>query len=651
MRQFPLELNRLHGRNGWDSPLDLPEGLCAEMRNWHLYDGAMGTKRAGSTAQTLTGDAHTGHNALIRYVPGQDETAAELFIISTDGTIKILRVAAGTAKVNLTLKDNIASRGWDVSSVVLNGKLYLAHDSTVNRLHVFDPNTATTSVRRAGLAPFAAAATVANTGAGAYPATLRYYKTRSVEQQSSVVIRRSEGNTSVSFTPSGAGTAARITRPTAVDEGETHWEVYGSTDNVTFYGPIATIAIATTTYDDSSTPSTWASAYDAEAVSGTYVPFPSVKYLATDGNRLLGYGVWETSAGNSLTPRAGRVYIGPVLDTTSTHDDERISNTTTVQGWIDISRNAASIDRGIAGPIGNVFYVFQNRGVTMLSPTEDPTTPYRRVRLTSRVGALTQQSIVEAVDEAGRPCLYFLDPRKGPHRLGTGGIQRCGQDVQDVWDTVNHAATGQPAWGQYFEDLNLVVFAVATGSSNDPDTMLVFDVTEGVVTSQGVRNGWTVWDGDFAAARCGVMFSSSMGASMGLKQVLFTGRTDKLLRYDTTKTQDDATNFRGYLTSRAMTGDLLPKNKQVLRSYLLAKASSGVSIQQAWVRNFGDETSRTDTALLTAAGSESRLLKKYESPELQDAHTIQVTLGDASAAATAFTLERWFAQVEEKDWR
>ena len=635
--------------------INLGPSQVAEARNWHFYNGALGQKRSGSTAQTLTGDTHSGYNALFRYVPGQDETAAELFIVSSDATVKILRVAGGTAKANLTLADNVATRGWDVSFVVLNGKLYLAYDSTVNRLHVFDPNTGTTSIRRAGLAPFAAAATVANTGAGAYAATLRYYKTRSVEQQSSIVMRRSEGNASVSFTPSGAGTAARITRPTAVGEGETHWEVYGSTDDVTFYGPIATVAIATTTYDDSSTPSTWASTYDAEAVSGTYVPFPSVKYLATDGNRLLGYGVWETSAGDSLAPKNGRVFIGPVLDTTGTHDDERISNTTEVSGWIDITRNASSVDRGLSPkPLNGIFYVFQDRGIAMLVPTEDDTQPYARRVLSSQLGAVNQQSIVMGEDEGGRPCVYFLDPELGPYRIGVNGLQRIGKDVQDIWDTVNLGATGQVAWGLYNKPLNVVLWWVSTGSSNDPDTALCFDVTNGQMRDfDGIREGWTVWDGTFATGRCGVMFASSMGASMGRKLVPFVGvnGTSKLLRYDTSVSQDDSTSFQGYLKSGAFSGGVWPKSKRAIRSYLLASAQSGVSITQTWIRNFGDETNRTDHVSLTPEGSETNVLRRFDAPELQDAGVFQVQLGDAAAANSAFVLERWWAQIEEQELR
>jgi hypothetical protein len=592
-------------------------------------------------------------NFLYRFVPGQDETAAEFFAVDNSATNQILRMAAGTTFTALTLKDDIAGSDTTISMATVNGKLYMAYDANINRLHVFDPNISTTLVRRAGLAT-PAAPTAGNTGAGAYAATLRYYRIQWRAKSGSTLQRASNLGTAVSFTPAGTGTHARVTQPTVASEGETHWAIYGSADDEEYY-ELAEVVIGTTTYDDNATPSEYATGRDAAPSEGASTPFPAVKYLATDGNRLLGYGVWETSAGSSLTPKAGRVFFTPVLDTSDADDDERVSNTTEFEGWIDISRNAGSIDRGISPkPLDGVFYVFQSRGVTMLVPTENAVVPYRRLPLTSELGAVSNQSIVMAEDEQGRPCLYFLDPELGPYRIGAGGMQRCGKDVQDIWDTVNHGATSVVAWGTYYKSLNLVIFAVATGASNDPDKMLVFDVTEGrAMDADGIRGGWSVWDGDFASARCGCMFASTLGASMGRSLVPYVGKaaTTKLLRYNPAATADDATTFRGYIRGGAKTGDTLPKDKQVMLAYLLASAESGVTLTLNWIRNFGDETNRTDTVLLTASASESKVLRQFESPDLTGAHTFQAEIGDASAASTAFTLERFWADYKELDYR
>ena len=144
-----LRWSRNRGRNGWDVSTDLPEDMTAESMNVQLERGTLGKKRRGSATQTFTGDTYSGHLGLYRFVPSGGETSAHVFIVSNDATTKILKVAGGAAAANLTLKDNVASVPQIVRFATLNGKVYIAHDSTVNRLHVYDPNTSTTATRRA----------------------------------------------------------------------------------------------------------------------------------------------------------------------------------------------------------------------------------------------------------------------------------------------------------------------------------------------------------------------------------------------------------------------------------------------------------------------------------------------------------------------
>jgi hypothetical protein len=636
----PVNWTKNRGMNGWDPPIEVGMDSSVESRNVHFYNSGLGTKRGGSTSVTVSG--MSGFNALFEYIPGQDQTLAELFVFDASATVKILR-STTTSFTSLTLKDNVASQAWNVSAAVLNGKLYLAYDSTVNRLHVFDPNTSTSSVRRAGVGT-PAAPTVANTGVGTYAATLRYYKERFVEQQGGVVIRRSEASAAVSFTPSGSGTAARITKGASLAEGETHWELYGSTDGVIYYGPLATTVVGTTTYDDSTTPSTWAALYEAEDSAGAETPFPSVKSLATDGTRLLGLGVWETSAGDSVTPKSGRVYFTPVLDSSSVHDDERLSNTTEIQGFIDLARNTGAVDRGLTPrPVNNVFYAFQSVGIYGLIPTESPTAPFRRVVMSSERGAVNWQSIVMAQDRQGSACAFFLDPTLGPHIIGgPDGLKWCGKDIKGIWDTVNKDATTLVGFGVWFPDRNMVMFWVATGSSNDPDTILALDVTEMAMDESGdLRGGWSVWDGSFAAARCGVTFSNTLATTRSRTRVPYVGLNTgtTLLRYDEAVTQDASTPFKAYVTSGVLAQDT--NDIELQRSFLAATAGTGVTIQQSLVRNFGDETSRTSTVLLTATAGESTVLRKFDDAAVQDAWALQVTLGDVSAVANGWQLYQW----------
>lgn len=652
----PLRWFTCHGRNGYDSPLAIDRvtpGQVAECLNVHLYgDSEMVTKRAGSSPLTLTGDAHSGINNLFRHVPGQAETAAEVFLIDNSGTTKILRVAGGTAKVNLTLMDTLAD-AINVCAVSLNGKLFFAYNSAVNRLHVFDPNYDTTSIRRVGEGT-PAAATVANTGAGAYPATVRYYRIAFTRQVGGVTKQRSLLSASVSFTPSGAGTAARITEPASLSEGETHWEIYGSTDNALYYGPLYTDVVGSTTRDDSSTPSTWATSFSLSPSEGANTPFPSVKFLATDGNRLVGFGFWESAAGDSLTPKAGQVVFSPVLDTSGINDEERVSNTTTLIGTINISRNAGAEERGLVY-FGDRFLAGFSRGIFALLPTGNDASPFRRVGLTRRLGFVNQQSICIGQDENGQEALYFLDPSDGPYRYTpTNGFQWCGKDVKDLWDTFNDAGVLGKAWAVYYADMKQVWFGIATGASDATTKILVLDVVTGRATeSDGVRGGWTVYTGDLASTRCGAMLPKTIAATMTRALVPYVGQSGltTILKYDPAVTSDNSMPFQAYIESFGFEIEPVFQNKAVAKSYVLGKAETGVTLTQTLIRNFGDETNRTDTVVMTAAGSETRLLKKFEASALVEAFAFQVRLGDSAAAANAWVIDRWYARVDLKEDR
>jgi hypothetical protein len=93
----------------------------------------------------------------------------------------------------------------------------------------------------------------------------------------------------------------------------------------------------------------------------------------------------------------------------------------------------------------------------------------------------------------------------------------------------------------------------------------------------------------------------------------------------------------------------MEQRKRITEPYLQALVSSGVTITASLGRNFGDETARTGTVLLTAAGSETRLIKKFEGLELADAQTVQITLGDSAAANNGWTLDEFIAPVEPTD--
>lgn len=631
-------LNR--GRNDWDIPSDVPDGMTCESMNVALERNTLGKRRLGSAAQTFTGDSFTGYNSIARFVPKAGETAAEIFIVSDDGTTKILRVAAGSAASNLTLKDNVTN---DLTArfAVLNNKLYIAYDSAVNRLHVFSPDESTSTVRRVGLAA-PGVASVANTGSGSYAATIRYYRVQWRTKSGSTILRQSNLGTAVSFTPDGNGTHARVTIPSLASEGETHWAIYGSADGELYY-ELTELAVGTTTYDDNEDPGSY-SDNDPAPDEGAFTPPPSAKFILSTGERLVLFGAHESTAGDAIMPKNGRVWFTPVLDTTDTDDDERISNTLEFQGWIDIGRNSGAEDRGLGGPVDNCIFVFQSKGTYMLVPTGQADQPFRRVVFHQDIGAVSQESIFMGEDEAGRPALYWLDPVRGPYRYGAGGLQWLGYDVQTLWKTVNQAAATRVAVGCYDPEERCAVFWLATGASDVCNEAIKFYVRYGIPEEAGlVRGGWVrKAEASASSWRCCALLPLTIGATMSRGLKPYTGNATALRRWNEASVNQDAgTNYQAYVTSKSWDMDALDRFKTLEAAYLQASAQSAVTITQTLTRNFGDETARTATILLTPVGSATRISKKFDDARLKDATHIQVTLGDGAAQNVTWTLDEW----------
>jgi hypothetical protein len=641
-----------NGRNGWDHPLAIAEDMGAEMLNVIMQDGGLAKKRGGSSEVTLSA-ALTGHvMSMTRFTAGQDQGAMELFFSTDDTPNQINRVTSSNTRVSLTLADAIASRPQDVTWAAIGGKLYIAYDSTVNRLHVYDPSVSTSAVSVTGLkAP--AAATVANTGAGTYPATIRYYKIQYRTYVGTRLVKQSNLGALVSFTPSGAGTAARVTKPAAISEGETHWVVYGaeSTDGP-YYDISGDIVVATTTYDDSALPSTYNTG-ELAPLEGAYFPFPSVKWLLTDGTRIFGLGVWETSAGDSVLPVSGRVYFSRPIGADNTDEQETIQFTVEQEDYIDLSINGVGgVDVGLGGPINGVIFAFQSRGIYMLIPTGQATAPFRRVVVTQDFGALSAQSIVSGEDERGQPCIYFLDPVHGPRRVGMGAtVEWLGKDVTDLWQTINLSATSVVAWGVYDPYEKLVIWAMATGASNTPDRIIAFDVTKGRMSEDGsIRRGWLTWTGRLAQAYCGLMFPNALTSPRPLVQTMYIGYTgsNTLARQDSS-TQDFGTSpYQGYITSKAFDWEPIGRTKRLMRSFLVALKVAATSVQQSLIADWGRET-RTATLSVASSGAETRV-RPQANTDFASLITAQVTLGDASAVASYWELDRWEAEIEvDKD--
>ena len=493
-----ISWERFRGRNGTDDPAMLPADMGTEAVNWLITSQGLGARRRGTQNAGVTGA--NGWGSMARFIPAQDESAAELVFATFDNPPKFMTVkpANAPAAVEIPQTDTVWGLPIPITYAAGNGKLFCAYRNAssgvlMNRLHVYDPATGN-AIRRAGVTG-PPAPTVDNHGIpGTYPPVLRYYR---VQFKSAGGAISALGTASAAFTPSGTNDGVRVTLPAyPAAENVTHARVYGSADGTLYYLLSGWIAGGVGFYDDFALPSTYGTR-PAAPLEGSRYPLPSARFLLWDGYHLLLFGTFGDQAGNALPAVPGRVYITQSLDATAEGgEDESITMTDEVKGYVDLNRNGNAEDRAIAGPIDGNILVFQSRGVFMLKPTGSAQRPYARIALSRELGALSHWSTFVGEDESGRPAIYFLDPDRGPYRYGYAGFEWLGYDVQDLWKNVNLAALHTVACGVYDARERRCYWWIATGDANYTTMGLTFHVAEARPTpSQGVRYGWTQFNG------------------------------------------------------------------------------------------------------------------------------------------------------------
>lgn len=645
------------GRNGQDPPHTLTPEEAAEAHNVMLLPRTLGRKRYGAVEQEITG-TYNGFNVLARFQPGQDSGAAELHFVSRDGTPKIMRVAAGTAATELTLADAIQALPQNARWAVLNGKLFWAYDSAVNRLHVYDPVDGT--VRRVGMAA-PAAPTAGNTGSGSYAATPRYYRVRWLVIRSGRVQRQSNSSPATSFTPSGTGTGAVVTRPTAPAAPEslaTHWQVEASEDDTAYYVISSQIVIATTTYTDVAAPSSYASNALA-AEPGAYTPPLSARCLLSLGDQLLMYGVYEatSAAGDGMVPRTGTLYWTPVMgtsdETTGGDDDERISNTQTIRGRIAVAPNSNGEDRALAGPVDGIIYAFQSDSFNAFTRTSDYTNPFVRVpmdQITSAHGTISQECTFVGESRKGQACVYFCDPERGLYRIGGGeGLVYCGYDVLDIWRRINLQATGRVCVGIYDSTSRCVKLRIAIDDSNEPNYGLNLYVDVAQVTEDGVRGGWATWEGYQVGGRSMLMFAETFGVTMSRRNSPYVALEDVLLRTEVVSAEDDADElYEAYLVSRAFVAAPYITTKRIGQCYVQVATECCGVIHQQLIADFGAKLFDSEPVRIQPnEGEASRVLRWFSDARAANFFTFQVRLGDDREKRGTWWIDLWISTLDE----
>jgi hypothetical protein len=643
------------GRNDTDPPMSLNTNQCTEALNVDWKDTSFAHKRGGATVLNQSGGTafSSGIWFLFRHLPGL-ETAAEMWA-ADDNVVKRLAASASTW-ADVTLDDAWgAGKATICDAVSFNGKLWITYDTAVDRLHVYDPGLASPRIRRVGFAT-PAAPTAANTaGGGAYAAVIGYWRVRWIQVTGTTLTRRSEAGPSVSFTPDGAHTGVVITQPTVAGEGETHWEVEFSADNVVWYQALYFeaanyIAIGTTTATTTTAYATIIAGGAVPPVAGFHARFPSCRFIMTEGNRLLGAGAYEASGADS-GGKESRIWFTPVLGASDKGDDERVENTTVRKGWVDLNEKDGGGVTGCGGPINGQPWFFKSRQVWKLLPTGDAVTPYLPRKVRDDIGCPWDRTITIGEDQFGRPALYFLSHR-GPYRITyDGDIQYLGRDNEVTWRAINQASTVKPH-AVFYPDLHQWWVFIPTLTSSIEFKMML-DVQHAFPDEKGhVRGGWAKHTGITGGGQSSCLFSNTPGATMSADLKPHVGsELNQMYKCDTSGLDDNGTDFQAYVTTRPLlaTKDLL--HKMLMREpTVMGKALAGSDVSVSINRDFGKET-RTQSVSLAPAASETRVIQKVPALEMGEADVIQVTVGDASANEEVWSVDAVIVPMEPKERR
>lgn len=632
-----LSITSITGMNDTDPSSELGATECQLALNVEFFFSSLCERRAGMDAIDISSLTLTGQTAAVHineWFPTNDVHSPELFaIFAAPASASVNPVAAvrdGSVSgqpvwTSVTIPSGskilTAIPGiYNIRAQSLNGLLFLAYDSGNPRLHVWDQ----TNWRVTGLAqPGAPTATAV--GVGALIST-RYYRVRVQQKSGSKVIRQSEPSTSVSV--NGAGSDhIHIVQGTVPGEGETHWVVEGSADNSTFY-VLATVVIATTTYDDSTVDPLTFSSNPQSAAIGAYVLQPSFRYVANDGDRLLGAGNWNDPSLDST------VYWSPVSSDPGVGNSERQPVTATggaaITTSIALDNYAGGGITGISSAINGNWYAFKYGRIYMMTRTGDATLAYDVLTLSTSRGAI-KGSIIEGADESGAACVYFLDPTYGPSRIGPGGLVTL-EGLRTTWKRVNLNAQHVVATGCFYKYKRQVHWWVAADGADEPTLKLIAQTDNMVWEGQSaVKGGWSLADGTIAKALRVATYTEwviESDNSISLSERPFIATNGPLIARTDVNTTDNGTAYVAKLITRPYVQTGILNWWGVMVGSLLASANLGQSVKVQLIRDWGLETIGPLTVSLSPAVSETYVISILDNLALSHAHAIQVQLSD-----------------------
>lgn len=629
------------GMDDYDPESLLGSDQCVLAENVDFWTAPCGSRRLGSQAISISLGL-SGASAitfLFRHLPTIDETASELWAWGVTTGVSSSLQYKDTAWNTVTFADAPALTApsvYQMQAETNGGKLFICYDDNgVNRMHVRDVGTQT--LRRAGLIAPTLAPTAVDNGSGTFSGT-RYYRDRFIVKSGSAVLRRSEPSPVLTFSPSGSGSGASVTRSALINEGETHWELEAALDNANFY-VIATTVIATTSVIDTA-PSTTGYNIAGNLLSediGNYSLIPGARFIISDQDRLL-FG-----ASFSDSSKAAHVWWTPVATATGVGNNERIPVETANE--IDLGGTEGGPMTGFGGPLNGTIFGFKTSHIYRLIRTGQLDNAYQPLLYSPNRGALPG-SIVSAVDQAGAPAVYFLDPKIGPCRLGTGGLLRCGLDIWNTWQRVNRSATLRVAAAIFYPDREQVHWWVAADGNNTPTLRIMLQINNTQVLGDGVRRGWTRHTGASAQALSTCLYANNVDAgvarSLQLVPLMAIGNTIQQLGVGTT---DNGFAFVPQIITAPRFQSSAGNESGLLQKFgvragtLVADADPTSTINVTLQRNFGVETVNMDVNM-TPVSAETSVIKELDNLFLSECKSVQLVFKDGLSNSGTWRLQQ-----------
>jgi hypothetical protein len=367
--------------------------------------------------------------------------------------------------------------------------------------------------------------------------------------------------------------------------------------------------------------------------------------VTVDDDRLVGAGSFEDPV---LTSRV--TWSVARGDLTGVGNSERVPLDTNNFKDLDTLQ-----DGGITNIVGGVTgYIFATKAghAYRLNRTGTRTNAYDAICLTKVRGAI-RGSLVAAVDVAGNPMVYALDPDIGPWRLGADGLEPCGLDIQRVtWLSVNLNATYVQSVSCYFPENRQIHWWVPTDDSNAPDTRLVLQVDRQRKVANGWRGGWRKWTGPSAEALTACLYSDNIdsvdyefgGGDIDASRALvpFIGVVgDGLVWRTTVGADDNGTAYAARIVTKPYMHGALLHHFECQSATLLAKAEEGAAIAVTPIVDFGLVEKTAIELDLSPTASEEWVMRKIDGIRISEARAVQFEFADVDEPEAQWQLERF----------